>query len=72
MNSLLGAGHENGKDLANIKALANIMFNLGEIFLILFIFGSLSGGGLLGGLLICAVVWDVGKMFRGGRKPAIG
>jgi len=72
LKNLLGRGQVHGNDLANAKALANIMFNVAEIFLILFIFGSLSGGGLLGGLLICAIVWHVGKMFRGGRKPAIG
>jgi cytoskeletal protein RodZ len=71
-SSLLRRGHLQGSDTANTKALGNIMFNCAEIFLLLFIFSSLSGGGLLGGLFICAIVWHFGKMFRGGRKPAIG
>jgi hypothetical protein len=70
--SLLRRIHVQGNDSANLKALGNIMFNCAEIFLILFIFGSLSGGGLLGGLFICAIVWHLGKLLRGGRKPVIG
>ncbi|HEY9716494.1 MAG TPA: M48 family metallopeptidase, partial [Trichormus sp.] len=54
------------------KAAAAGMVAAVEILIIGLILINTAGGGVLGGLLICAFVYHVGKLFRGGRKPAIG
>jgi hypothetical protein len=57
-------GTSAGKEAA--KAIVGV-----ELLIIALILLNASSG-VLGGLFICAIVYNVGKLFRGGRKPSIG
>jgi hypothetical protein len=67
------SGKSEKSTFRNIDALKNIGVNTAEIIFFVILYSMILGGGsLMSGLFICAIVWHVGKLFRGGRKPAIG
>lgn len=59
-------------DLAKLGVGLGAISVLGQIALIVLVICFLQGGGVLSGIVICAFVYHLGRLFRGGKKPAIG
>jgi hypothetical protein len=50
-------------------SLFNVFSNMAMIMLLVALIGCVP---IAGTVLLCALVWHVGKMMRGGKKPAVG